>query len=509
MSKIDELRTKAKQGDPEAMYELGRKYYEGDEVKKNRRYARLWWEKAAKKGDPKAMANSAAICAEEAEVEQDKKTARELWEKARYWWERAAAEGDIGAMYDLGVMYDEGDAVAPDKERARYWWQKAARKGHVRADLFLQLLDGGCLDKWPNLLARLSKLMKAIEAWKKERRYRNKSPTVYHYTRVEVLRSLLHERKLRLYNICYVNDPSEGTDLLEYSKKVEGSVLHRFFEQDSRKSPPLVYVGSFITDTDSKEGDGGDDLAMWRAYGQDGEGICLWIPSSVFNEPGEVFQTARAKMVRPGPAHRLAAVSESGRDGKWTQSSQVGGEDQSDQQALSSPAVRLALYRVAYSDEAKEKLIKNLNPSLSQIFKKFNPDKKQTASTNLAPDGQSDVDSHDDLDGDRCRDLVFDTVRSLLSDVLYLVKHKKYAHENEVRLISMHFPGHVESVHMDEERHRLYVETDEFLFDGPGYRVVVGPKRSPEQIMLEVEWRRRKEGIADEIEVVGSKVPYR
>jgi TPR repeat protein len=58
--------------------------------------------------------------------------------KAREWYEKAAAKGDASAMFNLGVLYDNGFGVAKDYAKAREWYEKAAARGHARARAHLE-----------------------------------------------------------------------------------------------------------------------------------------------------------------------------------------------------------------------------------------------------------------------------------------------------------------------------------------------------------------------------------
>lgn len=48
-----------------------------------------------------------------------------------------AERGDARAQFNLGVLYDEGEGVAPDAAQAAYWYRKAAEQGHREAQFNL------------------------------------------------------------------------------------------------------------------------------------------------------------------------------------------------------------------------------------------------------------------------------------------------------------------------------------------------------------------------------------
>lgn len=44
-----------------------------------------------------------------------------------------AEHGNMEAQFNLGVMYRQGQGVAPDDKQAVAWWTKAAEQGHTEA----------------------------------------------------------------------------------------------------------------------------------------------------------------------------------------------------------------------------------------------------------------------------------------------------------------------------------------------------------------------------------------
>ena len=91
------LQKKAKQGDADAQYELGRMYGKGEGV------------------------------------EQD-------YTKAAEWFEKAAEQGHAEAQYNLGGLYFKGWGVAQDYTKAAEWFRKAAEQGHTQAKDALEQL---------------------------------------------------------------------------------------------------------------------------------------------------------------------------------------------------------------------------------------------------------------------------------------------------------------------------------------------------------------------------------
>ena len=95
--------------------------------------AREEYEKAAAKGDASAMFNLGVLYHNGQGVAQD-------YAKAREWYEKAAAKGDESAMFNLGLLYHNGFGVAQDYAKARAWYEKAAAKGQASAMFNLGLL---------------------------------------------------------------------------------------------------------------------------------------------------------------------------------------------------------------------------------------------------------------------------------------------------------------------------------------------------------------------------------
>ena len=120
---IRDLVKKAKSGCGEAAWEIAAHYCHGTGgVGKNDELARQWLTRAAELGDADAQCSLGVYLANEGE-----------YDAARKWFERAAAQGHIGAMYDLGNVYDQGHGVELNKATAAEWFRKAALKGFAVA----------------------------------------------------------------------------------------------------------------------------------------------------------------------------------------------------------------------------------------------------------------------------------------------------------------------------------------------------------------------------------------
>ena len=68
--------------------------------------------------------------------------------RARDWYKKAADLGDLAAMVDLGLLYENGQGVAPDYAAAGDWFQRAAQKGNTDAMTDLGALYAGGRALW-------------------------------------------------------------------------------------------------------------------------------------------------------------------------------------------------------------------------------------------------------------------------------------------------------------------------------------------------------------------------
>src|SRR6516225_1417378 len=82
--------------------------------------------RATNEGNAEAMFNLGLLYDNGQGVTQD-------YVRAREWYEKAADEGNAEAMFNLGLLYANGQGVTQDYVRAREWYEKAAEKGFPRA----------------------------------------------------------------------------------------------------------------------------------------------------------------------------------------------------------------------------------------------------------------------------------------------------------------------------------------------------------------------------------------
>jgi TPR repeat protein len=149
--KVQELMSRAEDGDVAARVELGSLFLTGKGAPKDRWEAMRWFTMAAKLGHAEAQYQLALIYDSIANDKQGKEERRSPGERSREWLDRAAKQGhakaarklqekfrqaeaaaqrgDAGEQARLGHMYEAGLGVAPDHEEAVKWYRKAALQG--------------------------------------------------------------------------------------------------------------------------------------------------------------------------------------------------------------------------------------------------------------------------------------------------------------------------------------------------------------------------------------------
>ena len=103
---LETLTARADAGDSDAMFELGKRYYQADDGGTRHPDVRQWWFRAAELGHARAMFGLGALYARGHGVQQDHL-------RARHWWRRAADLGDAQAIHNLNVLGDARGDPAP------------------------------------------------------------------------------------------------------------------------------------------------------------------------------------------------------------------------------------------------------------------------------------------------------------------------------------------------------------------------------------------------------------
>jgi serine/threonine-protein kinase len=116
------LQSRAQQGIPRAMFNLGGAYANGRGVPRDYATAREWYEKAAAKNHRGAMVALGDLYFKGLGVSKD-------YVQAREWYQKAALRGYREATVRVGDMYLKGEGVPVDYGLARHWYQDGAEKG--------------------------------------------------------------------------------------------------------------------------------------------------------------------------------------------------------------------------------------------------------------------------------------------------------------------------------------------------------------------------------------------
>gem|GEM_PF-1109155 len=438
---------------PNPMFRLALAYKDGEGVKPRsvKRYF-AWMKKAAEVGLPAAMVNLALA------HKNGEGTSPNI-RKYCSWMERAAKAGEAEGMYYLALAYGTGIGKRYDNGQFLEWINKAVKENQPHAFIaqgIAELQQLGFISKnFMPFFQTLYELDTKVRQIQEKHIVRASRGSVAHYTVLPALYSMLPENpttgrkanSLRLYNIAYVNDPREGKRLVYPAKKSDPSLanaehLQEFFPKESEIEPesPIpwqglrfsVYIGSFALVPDR--------LDLWRAYGHDGEGYCIVMPLSAFNQEPE---TARIHLMQSD-----------------VRSDVLEGEDR-DRDVVPT------LYEVYYQGSQAEDALARLAGTLKKI---------KAAKDEMATENRGGL-SPESLETGK--GLIDSTVRAIVSGILYLYKDKAYENEKEVRILKgsdinakrLRFDTDAEHVPV-----HLYVETKAFLFDSEHSQIIIGPK---------------------------------
>jgi TPR repeat protein len=122
----------------EELYNLGERYFNGDEGSQDNLKASLLFDLAAKQGHPQAQCKLGIMYLKGQGVSKSNK-------KAFRFFREAAKNGSPKALYNLGVMYyfenPVVDIVDDNDQEAYRLFTLAANKGHTEAKYFLKKMD--------------------------------------------------------------------------------------------------------------------------------------------------------------------------------------------------------------------------------------------------------------------------------------------------------------------------------------------------------------------------------
>lgn len=119
---FSELLRQANAGDENAQFSVGLAYEGGERVPADRDKALKYYLMAAQQGHSLAQNSLGSMYQEAGE-----------YDEAFDWYEKAAASGDFMAITSLGYLYDEGLGVRASDEKALSLYLRAANIGHPDA----------------------------------------------------------------------------------------------------------------------------------------------------------------------------------------------------------------------------------------------------------------------------------------------------------------------------------------------------------------------------------------
>ena len=120
----------AKEGVPEAQFNLANYYENGKGVEQSYSKAVYWYERAAMKGNDRAQFNLALSYYEGKGVEQS-------YSQAAYWLQKAANQNHPEAQCNLAILYYTGKGVTKNKSLAIYWAQESCKNFNDKGCSFL------------------------------------------------------------------------------------------------------------------------------------------------------------------------------------------------------------------------------------------------------------------------------------------------------------------------------------------------------------------------------------
>ena len=137
----------ASSGDPKALFQIGMRYSDGDDVKRNMTESAKWFQRSAESGFAPAQYSIGSLYEKGIGVKRD-------ITKASNWYEKAAIQGNARAMHNLAVIHAMGNPpeVQPNMDKAVTWFQKAAVLGIKDSQFNLGILYGQGMGVPQNLI---------------------------------------------------------------------------------------------------------------------------------------------------------------------------------------------------------------------------------------------------------------------------------------------------------------------------------------------------------------------
>lgn len=520
LSKAYEWYMKAAQaGDADAMYNLGLMYHLEVGVPYNISKACEWYEQAIKAGHLGAMINLGWAYQFDLDTPQNILRSRECWE--------SAAKAGNPTSWVLLMDFDYIDAARSETKKIHQVLGVEGSLPTVHLDEWAQWGCGDVLSnkipeppEWLDLyiksnmlpidggefngneeIWRLLAIIRLYAQWQQAQHLIKNDTTLYHFTRFDVLGKFLPDSDLnessskcnilRCYHVSYMNDPSEGMRLIDYSggAKIENDalavtsaqLLKKWFDNDTSNGyfhqlnnatviselPASVFTASFTLRADS--------LDLWRAYGSDGKGISVGLPVKGTKNLYLPLQAIMGKGLQsPVPA-----------DGQDNQSM-----DWEKTTTRYVKSVQARYYRVDYSNDAVATALSLFHAPLLRL---------EGILTSMKNDES------------KWRNIASKHITEALLHILYLFKDSNYSSEEEVRAIEIHRLDSNKVRGDERSPRRLYCDLPGCsLFTSPNTQITIGPKAEDANAMI---WDARhllmKHGYGENVTVKRSSVKYR
>ena len=323
-------------------------------------------------------------------------------EKAVELFQKAADQNNAEAQACLGLMYQNGSGVAQNFDEALKWSRKAYDNGFEATFTNYLVLDSllkedlprdDCLVVIDYVRGLHKKVLEILHERHNVKNTLNADATleVCHYTKYKNLKNMLKgadESHLRMYNVRYCNDPTEGNYF--FGKMNPNSSLD-YFAQERKSNIQLLenplastYILSLCNIT-NKDKAKQEIPNLWSVHGDGARGACLTfeIPTTSLSDPS-TQEVSVAAIIAAKPTTQ-----------KTNDSS-------------------VTVYRILYGKKERDNTITALKKELKAI-EDFIKDKEY-------------------------KDVVVRLVWEVLGLLPYLYKDESYAYEDECRIIRNFIP---------------------------------------------------------------------
>lgn len=276
---------------------------------------------------------------------------------------------------------------------------------------------------------------------------------VGHYTKTSNLKHLIKpiqrlekeekEARLRLNNVSYMNDPTEGEVLIrllkQYSEEDSKELVENLYRNKSDNNREVlngknhVFLVSFSSAIDTS-------LPMWVQYSDNGEGCCLVFNSAFFDKEDK---------------NCLSYVSESdASEGLLDIDSEINDACKSREK----PKTYYCLYKIEYIRNENDRY-KIENEEIAELLIRISDKVK---------------DFREDIEGNG-NPSIKGIIQNILDQVRFLFKDQNYEHEEEVRLVKFEDNGNVKYTGSAEGFRvpHVYIELERDL---KLEEIILGPK---------------------------------